>query len=355
MRFVKAKPSEYLVVGSHGQLTSKGIAGNAMLWPGATYVMIPSTKRETVFAMTQETRDGIPLRFKGIVVYRVDDPMKAAKIFDFSGSTGLDQISNLISHVCLGELREIVSHMTMAECIEQRKTTLTDGIAAALGEVVHGHDPDGSGRSSEGWGIELDVIQVAQVFIVDNDLRRQLEAETRNRIEADSKLSLIHTEDEVKLAVITSERARQLEELETARRRKDIDQEKIQLDQSLQRERIEAETPIKLLDVQRKQEVLTQELEMRRLENQVAALRVEGEMLQDRAAQELRKEILPLEQVEKIAESLSHTLQGANLSIYGDGSSAVAGLGPILDLLMDRVRMGMQGLSSKGQEQGVAR
>ena len=65
----------------------------------------------------------------------------------------------------------------------------------------------------------------------------------------------------------------------------------------------------------------------------MAALRVEGEMLGDRAAQELRKEILPLEQVEKIAESLSHTLQGANLSIYGDSSSAVAGVGPILEVI----------------------
>ena len=214
MRFVKAKPSEYLVVGRHGQLTSKGIAGSAMLWPGATYVMIPSTKRETMFAMTQETQDGIPLRFKGIVVYRVGDPLKATRIFDFSSSAGLEKISDLISHVCLGELREIVSHMTMTQCIEQRKTTLTNGIAAALGDVVHGRVSDGSDQLSEGWGIELDVIQVAQVFIVDDDLRRQLEAETRNRIEADSKLSLIHTEDEVKLAVITSERARQLEELD---------------------------------------------------------------------------------------------------------------------------------------------
>jgi hypothetical protein len=354
MRFVKAKPSEYLIVGRHGALTSKGIAGSAMLWPGSTYVMIPSTKQETVFAMTQETKDGIPLRFKGIVVYRVDHPMKAARNFDFSSTAGIERISDMISPVCLGELREVVSHMTMAQCIEQRKTTLTEGIATALGGVVHGRGPDGSDSSSEGWGVELDVIQVAQVFIVDDDLRRQLEAETRNRIEADSKLSLIHTEDEVKLAVITSERARQLEELETARRRKDIDQEKIQLDQGLERERIEAETPIKLLGVQRKQDVLAQELEMRRLENQVAALRVEGEMLKDRATQELRKEILPLEQVEKIAESLSHTLQGANLSIYGDSSSAVAGVGPVLDLLIDRIRIGMEGLSPEGGGKGVA-
>ena len=60
--------------------------------------------------------------------------------------------------------------MTMDQCIEERKTTLTDAVASALRQVIHGRD------GQPGWGIELDVVQVAQVFIVDQDLRRQLEA-----------------------------------------------------------------------------------------------------------------------------------------------------------------------------------
>jgi hypothetical protein len=54
--------------------------------------------------------------------------------------------------------------MTMDECIEQRKTTLTEAVAAALRQAVQGGD------GCPGWGIEVDVVQVAQVFIVDQNL-----------------------------------------------------------------------------------------------------------------------------------------------------------------------------------------
>src|ERR1700722_13914196 len=113
MRFVKANPNEYLVVGRRGKITNYGIAASAFLWPGSTYVLIPSTQQEATFEMTQESRDNIPLRFQGIVIVRVVDPSAAARRFDFSTPNGHDQIKTLLSHVCLGELRAAVSHLIM--------------------------------------------------------------------------------------------------------------------------------------------------------------------------------------------------------------------------------------------------
>ena len=77
----------------------------------------------------------------------------------------------------MDELRDKVSHMSMDECINERKTTLTDAIVEELSTVV------------VGWGINISVAQVAQVFIVEEEIRGQLESEVRNTLRANSELS----------------------------------------------------------------------------------------------------------------------------------------------------------------------
>jgi len=183
MPFITANPNEYLIVGHRGQIINRGVAARAFLWPGTPYVLLSSTQQEASFEMTQESRDGIPLRFKGIVVYRVVTPELTAQLFNFADGNGHAAIQSLLSHMCLGELRALVAQMTMSECIEQRKTTLTDAVAAAVQQVVQGHG------ERPGWGITLDVVQVAQVFIVDHELRRHLEAEVRNQIKGQTDRS----------------------------------------------------------------------------------------------------------------------------------------------------------------------
>ena len=40
-------------------------------------MLVPATKQEATFEFTQETKDGIPLRFKGVIIYRITDPAAA--------------------------------------------------------------------------------------------------------------------------------------------------------------------------------------------------------------------------------------------------------------------------------------
>jgi hypothetical protein len=95
MPFVRANPNEYLLAGRGGQLVNRGSAVHVFLRPGTSWVRVPSTKHEAAFEFTQETRDGIPLRFKGIVIYRITDPVAAARTFDFAPrpDSGIAQIS----------------------------------------------------------------------------------------------------------------------------------------------------------------------------------------------------------------------------------------------------------------------
>src|SRR5262249_16248855 len=154
---------------------------------------------------------------------------------------GTEQIKALIGHVSLGQLRAIVSHLTMRECIEQRESTLSDGVANALKRVVQGVTPE------DGWGIALDVVQVAQVFMVDNDLRGQLEAEVRDAIQLKSQLSDIRKQEEIQQAKATSERRLRMEDMEAERERLAIAREKLQLQKQLERDQIEAEVPLRAL------------------------------------------------------------------------------------------------------------
>jgi hypothetical protein len=333
MPFVKVNPNEYLVVGRGGKASNYGTAIGKFLWPGTTYVIISSTQQETSFEMTQESLDGIPLRFKGIVVYRISVPEVAAKRFDFSKGRGHDEIKSMISHVCLGELRATVSHLTMKDCIEQRKTTLTDTVRNALNEVVHG-----SGREA-GWGVDIDVVQVAQVFIVDNELRRQLEAEVRNQIKSTSDLSDIHLQEEIQLAKVVSARRLQQENLQSEKQRVAIAEETFQLQKELEKNQTESDTPVQMLKIQHRLELRQKEIELRKLEYELKDLEVRTNMLEEKAKQDLRKEILPLEQTPEIASALSNIFQGANLSIYGDATESVLSTyAPLVELMINSLK-----------------
>lgn len=241
MAFATAGPNEYLVIGKKGKVTSLGTGIQTFLWPGSTFVLIPSTKQEATFEMTQETKDGIPVRFKGIVIYRIIDPVTASMNFDFRSRNGLDEINALINNICLGELRATVSGMTMQECIEQRKTILTAAVDRSLREVVASQNENPGAK----WGIELELVQVAQVFVVDPGLRKQLEAQVRNEIRSQSDRSDIQTQQEIELARMASDstlREQKLQvEKEKIRQGEELDQATLQVRSRAQKQQTDIE------------------------------------------------------------------------------------------------------------------
>ena len=330
MPVVRTRPSEYLVVAEEGKLVNRGAAASLFLWRRTGYVKVPGDQQEARFEMTQETRDGIPLRFKGIVILRIVRPEVTAQLFDFTSPDGLETMKGLVGNACLGELRDRVSHMTMQECIEERKTTLTGAVRAALEALVNG-----AGGS---WGVTLDVVQVAQVFIVDQELRRQLEAETRNQIKSKSDLAELSARESVQLAKIGSERRVQHESLETERQRIAHDREKHALEVEADQARVEMDKPLQILRFRNRRAVLEVERETLELEKQVETVRVEKDLLLKRAEHELRRQILPLEQAPEIVESVSHLFSGARLSVYGEDARLMGTVEPLVEMLGEALR-----------------
>ena len=332
MRFIQATANEFLVTSRAGRLTNRGAGGSALLLPGATWVKVSGAKQEACFAMTQESRDGIPLRFKGIVIYRVVDPVAAVRSFRFAGDDGHRQIKELVADVCLGELRDVVSHMTMKACIEERKTTLTDAVAGALGRVVSGD------RAEAGWGIALELVQVAQVFIVDEALRLRLEAELRNDIAARAARSDIEMQEQVSLAKVSSERRLAVAELERERESAAIATEKLELEQALATARIDAEAPTARRRLTTARELCELELELAERQARLGELEAARDLALARAKQELEERILPLKQVPQVAESLGKVFHNADLALYGADNAVISTLAPLVDFVTRRLR-----------------
>lgn len=335
MRIVHAALNEFLVVSRGGRPRNLGLGASALLMPGTASVTVRSTKEEAPFALTQESSDGIPLRFKGMAIYRVVDPVAAAAAFDFVGGQGHEQIQRLVGHICMGELRDVVSKMPMKACIEERKTTLTQAVEQALSRVIARAAEENEGR---GWGVELDIVQVAQVFIVDDELRVKLEAELRSEVQARSQQAEIAMREAVELARADSRQRLEQRKLEEERDRTRVEAEKAELARALDQTRLEAALPVEQLRLRQRREVLELAIEVRRLENLLHELEVEGETALERKKLALEREVLPLRQVPQIAEALCGMFEGANVSLYGADNALMSSLEPILDLLSDRLR-----------------
>ena len=293
MRSVQSKPNEFLVVGRRGKLRDLGLGSSAVVWPWTSFVTVSAARREAPFELTQETRDGIPLRMKGVIVYRVVDAVAVAARFDFSGD-GHAAVASLLAHVALGELRAVATLMTMKECIEQRKTVLTGAVASALTALVEGG----------AWGLALEVVQVAQVFIVDVELRKKLEAEVRSQLSTRSALAEIRMKEESALAEIRMK-------------------EKVAA----------AEAAARRAELERRREAFALEAEVSKRRAELRETEVEGDLALDRAKQRLRLEALPIEQVPQIAQALGQAYQGAQLSVYGADAAQFAGLAPLVDMV----------------------
>jgi hypothetical protein len=288
-------------------------------------------------------------------------------MFDFTKGDGTTQITTLLTHVCYGELRHAVSHMTMVECIEQRKTTLSGVVAAALQATVH---PEGTDATE--WGVRIEASQVAQVFIVDPTLRQQLEAEVRNEIKLKADQSNMQAQEQFQLAELASEtrvqeqrlaadqatlrREEEMEGARVARQRRDLieslaterqalelEQERVHAQLAAEQDRLTAEGPVRLLRIETERGILAEELVMRQLQGQVQALDVERDLRLPRAQQQMRLALLPIEQAPQIVEAASKVLQGTNLSIYGEGAELLGQLAPIFEYLTRAVRQATAG------------
>lgn len=160
----------------------------------------------------------------------------------------------------------------------------------------------------------------------------------------------LRREEQLELARIARQRREQTENLATQRQALELEQERLHAQLAVDEDRVNAEAPVRLLRIEKERGILAEELELRHLQNQVKTLDVERDLLLPRAQQDLRREMLPLEQAPQMVGAASRVLQGTNLSIYGENSQLVGQLAPIFELLTRAVTRATQAAPERAQE-----
>src|SRR6185436_7155938 len=75
--YVSALPSEYLIVYRGGKLRERVSrqGGRCWKWPSDTVAIVPTTLKQVLFRANQITVDNVDVQLRGMVLYRVSDPL----------------------------------------------------------------------------------------------------------------------------------------------------------------------------------------------------------------------------------------------------------------------------------------
>src|SRR5262249_33688218 len=131
----------------------------------------------------------------------------------------------------------------------------------------------------------------------------QAEIEARNSTKLKGDLADLQAKESVQRTQAGIDRRLQQEQLEAEREKNAIAHEKLRLKKEYEQAEIEAGHPVTLLKIEREVERLQKELEKRASENRLEELKLQVAMLQEKARHELRKELLPLEQLPAVARA----------------------------------------------------
>src|SRR3954468_19292960 len=98
--FVAARPSEFLIVYRKGKVAERlcGQGGRFWKWPSDTYVVVPTTLKEVVFHANQVTTDFVDLKVRGMILYRITEPMQIYRLINFTDRQGAEsKLAQMIS------------------------------------------------------------------------------------------------------------------------------------------------------------------------------------------------------------------------------------------------------------------
>lgn len=362
--FVSAKPSEYLVVYRGGQLAKQLCRQGARLWkwPSDSVAVIPTSLKEVVFHANQITEDQVDVSLRGMLLYRIRDPLRIHKLINFTSRQAAEaKLARMISDMCRSNAKWLVANMKLDECIRRRK----EEIAAALKQEL-------ALVATESWGVEIETIDIQDVYVQDEELfqamqarykaekhreaelarldalhdvdKRKIEqARFKAEKERDAQLATLDAQHQVdkrriahELAAARERQQLQLEQVERAgqvqlaelaqRRRQEegqyeidnfrVDQEaEIALrkaQQEQERERVAADGERERAAIRTEAQRMAQEAEVRYLREKIAAESSAGRAYLD---QIYLREALPV-----MAQALSSGLDGARISLlYGNG------------------------------------
>ncbi|MEM8641830.1 MAG: SPFH domain-containing protein [Cyanobacteria bacterium P01_G01_bin.54] len=293
--YVSAYPNEYLIHYRKGKFRkrSSGQGAQCFKLPGDTVVIIPSSLKQIVFQSNQLTVDNVDVRIRGIVIYRIFDPLKInAKINFFNRQAAENKLARMVGDLCRSIVKWLIANMAVEECIRRRKEDIADALKREISLVVD--------DESNSWGIEIVTIDIQDIYIQDDDIFNALQTSFKSQkmreselceLEAKRDLEIKQLELDAQLAERRKEQElRKLEiESELAEKRAELKAQKMAQEAELELSKIRTEeekkTYLKAQELERKKTVNVQELELAKLreQNELERLRAESDFELERS------------------------------------------------------------------------
>lgn len=206
---ITALPHQHLVHLRRGKLLASVQGGSCTKLPGDTVALIDTSVHRLQFTADQVTREKVGVAVTGLAVYRIVAPRIAWRMLDLSDDgKGLAEI---LRQMFVGATRRLVANLSLEDCLTRRKDALADELMAEIAPVVQG-----SGRTEDatsgGWGVAIDTIEVQDVRVLSEEVFARLQAPYREEL----ALQALHARATVERA--EAERAREVARAQEAAR-----------------------------------------------------------------------------------------------------------------------------------------
>jgi hypothetical protein len=367
MGFVSAKPSEFLIVYRRGRLREKvsGQGARCFKWPGDTVAIVPTTLKEVIFQANQITLDNVDVRLRGLVIYRISEPLKIYKLINFSQRQEAEaKLARMIADMCRSIAKWLVANMNVEECVRRRKEEIAGALKREISSVV-------SSSEESGWGVDVVTIDIHDIYIQDNDLFRALQARFKTEKEREAELARIEAQREIEKRSLSTQKEleedRHALELEKARLKAKFELEQIALrtrsdeDQfRLDRFRVEQNEGLQRYKLEQNlsRDQLAVEAEQTQAAIKAAAQRILSEeeirTLKDRLAVEDQAGPASLERLfyakalPELAQTLAKSMNNMQYNVFQSAGAAGEGGSPVNFVLQQLLGILQQRVERKG-------
>ncbi len=333
-RYRKFKTNQFVIHLRNGKVKHSGLGGSIFLLPLIDeYIVIPTTSIQTVVEAHEQvvSNEYQNIEIEGLLIWKVVDPEKA-----FSAVSWNIRDENYVEKILKGATEAIIrttcANMPLEKIIRERREII-DPIEKDLHELT------------ADWGIVIESLEILEVIIVEQDLKKNMEATKqaeefrKARIakadaERESRMRELEVKNEVGIQEQFVER-----EIELRRKDKEIaiaEQERerkiIEADGERQKKIIEADASAQQI----KRKLIAQaEGEAKNIKLQMLA-QAEGFEEQVKAMSTADERFLAV-QLTNILPEIFKNLKPDKMFIMGDGNEAFSSLSrailPFLQLL----------------------
>ncbi len=333
-RYRKFKTNQFVIHLRNGKVKHAGLGGSLFLLPLIDeYIVIPTTSIQTVVEAHEQvvSYEYQNIEIEGLLIWKVVDPEKA-----FSAVSWIMRDENYVEKILKGAAEAIIrttcANMPLEKIIRERREII-DPIEKDLHELT------------ADWGIVIESLEILEVIIVEQELKKNMEATkqaeefrkariAKAEAERESKMRELEVKNEIGVQEQLVER-----EIELRRKDKEIaiavqerERKKIEADGDRQKKIIEVDAEAQQI----KRKLIAQaEGEAENIRQQMLA-QAEGFKEQVEAMSTADERFLAV-QLTNILPEIFKNLSPDKMFIMGDGNEAFSSLSrailPFLQLL----------------------